>query len=540
MKIIEGNIVDVNSNETFKGRIIYSNMIEQIERDISIQSDRYILPGLIDAHVHIESSMLTPLEYSKIAVKHGTIAAVTDPHEIANVCGIDGVRFMLQNAKKTPMKLYFGAPSCVPATKFETSGGKIEASQIEELFRSNECSHLSEMMNYPGVISNDFEVLAKISLAKKYNKKIDGHAPKLEGRDLRKYAKTGISTDHECSTLHEALEKISLGMKIMLRESSASKDFKNLINLIRTHPNQTMLCADDCHPDELQKGYINSMVKHAIKNGFSIYDILKTASKTAIEHYNLNVGLLQVNDPADFIVVDNLENFDIKQTVINGENVFIDNTVLINAKNECLINKFYTNSICINDLEVTRNSDSINVIQVIEDSLLTNKLVYKFQSDNTVLESNIDDDILKIVVLNRYSQAKPIVGFITGFNLQKGAIASTIAHDSHNIVAVGVSDYDIFKAITEVQKVEGALCVVHSENIQLLPLPVAGLMSDKNCNEVATQYSELSESVKNLGCSLKSPFMTLAFMSLLVIPDLKIGDFGLFDVNKYEIIKLQN
>jgi len=541
MKTLEGNIVDVRNRKIVKGRLLYNEKVLQILADNSVRSNQYILPGLVDAHVHIESSMLTPLEYSKVALKHGVIGAVTDPHEIANVCGIDGVRFMIENAKASPMKILFGAPSCVPATQFETTGAKLDVTQLEELFRTNECSHLSEMMNFPGVIYNDEEVLAKITIAKKYRKIIDGHAPQLTGADLRKYVRSGIATDHECTSVHEALEKISLGMKIMLRNSSASKDFQTLITLIKTHPSEVMLCTDDCHPDELQRGYINRMVKDALLKGYDLFDVLTASTLTAVELYQMNVGLLQPGDPSDFIVVDNLIDFTVLATFINGEEVFSSETGgTVHTKKSATINQFYWNLVEANDLLVERKQSAYHVIQVIENSLLTNKLTVLTNPGEKYIQTDLEQDILKIVVLNRYQKAKPAVGFIKGFNLKRGAIAGTIAHDSHNIVAVGVHDSDLLFAIEQIQKAQGGLTVVDGTEVVLLPLPVAGLMSDKSCSDVARCYQELSNKARDLGSTLPAPFMTLAFMSLLVIPELKLGDQGLFDVTSFSFIDLQS
>ena len=540
MKTIEGNIIDINAQTCIKGRVYYTDTIYNIEYDISIQSEQYIMPGLVDAHVHIESSMLTPLEYSKIALKHGVVAAVTDPHEIANVCGLEGIQYMVDNAKLSPMKINFGAPSCVPATSFESSGAVIGSSEIEQLLEKETCSHLSEMMNFPGVLFSDKEVLAKLNIAKKYNKRIDGHAPLLRGDDLKKYVDAGISTDHECTTIEEAKEKIQLGMKIMLRESSASRDFQNLLPLLNENADKVIFCTDDCHPDDLEKGYINLLVKRALLAGYSIFDVLTAATKTAIDHYKLKVGLLRIKDPSDFIVVDNLNDFNILKTIIDGVEVFNGESVIVIEENNDVINNFYQNDIVANDIRVRRTSDKLNVIQIIEDSLLTKKLQVETNTQKQLIESNIESDILKIVVLNRYQKALPSVGFIKGFQLQKGAIAGTIAHDSHNIVAVGTNDSDLLQAIRKVQDSQGGLVVVNGAETSLLALPLAGLMSDKCCLEVALKYQELSLIAQNLGCKLHAPFMTLAFMSLLVIPELKIGDKGLFDVNLFDFIELQN
>jgi len=540
MKTIEGNIIDIVKKEIFKGRILFDNKIVKIERDNSIINEQYILPGLVDAHVHIESSMLTPLEYSKIATKHGVVAAITDPHEIANVCGMAGINFMTESARETPMKIFTGAPSCVPATSFETSGAIISSKEIETLLSSGQCTHLSEMMNFPGVIYNDKEVEAKLAIAKKHNKVIDGHAPLLTNEDLKKYIQAGISTDHECTNLKEAKEKIALGMKIMLRESSAAKDFDTLMPLIETNPEAAMLCTDDCHPDDLEKGYINLLVKRALKEGYNIFNVLTAATKTAIEHYKLNIGLVQEKDDADFIVITNLNDFTILSTFIEGQEVYNGKEILIKNSNKNTINNFYTNEITTEDICVKYTSGSINVIQIVPDSLLTHKINYKLEAKTEAIISNTNVDILKIVVLNRYAKAKPSIGFIQGFGLKHGAIAGSIAHDSHNICAVGTSDEEIIKAIKEVQKTQGGLVIVNGNETYKLNLPIAGLMADKDCTSVAKEYKTLSGQAKKLGCTLHAPFMTLAFMSLLVVPELKLSDKGLFDVSKFDFIKLQN
>ena len=540
MKVVEGNIIDPIARTIKKGKVFFNKKIVKIEYTNQIQSTNYILPGFVDAHVHIESSMLTPLEYSKIALKHGVVSAVTDPHEIANVCGIEGIYFMVDNAKMTPMKIYFGAPSCVPATDFETSGSIISAADIEILFLNNICSHLSEMMNYPGLIYDDVNVHKKLDVAKKYSKRIDGHAPMLSGADLEKYVKAGISTDHECTNLLEAIEKINLGMKIMLRNSSASKDFDTLIDLISSHPNDIMFCTDDCHPDDLLQGYINLLVATAFAKGYDLFDVLLASTKNAIDHYGLDVGFLQLNDNADFIVINTLDNFKILSTFINGDEVYDGFRVNIDASKDQIVNQFFTNSIVETDIRVKTNGDRFSVIEIIPDSLLTNKSIFETNANHEFLEVDLPNDILKVVVLNRYKPAKPAIGFIKGYGLKAGSIAGTIAHDSHNIIAVGVSDEAIIRVISKLQQIEGGLVVYDGVDIYSLALPVAGLMSTNDCETVAAEYSILSERVNQLGSPLKAPFMTLAFMSLLVIPSLKIGDKGLFDVDKFQFIDLQN
>lgn len=541
MKIVEGNIIDVVSKKIFKGRVYYTETINKIEEDSSVSNEQFILPGLVDAHVHIESTMLTPCEYSKMAIQHGVIVAIADPHEIANVCGVEGIRYMINNAEESPMKMLFGAPSCVPATTFENSGASISTQEIEELFAKNECSHLAEMMNFPAVINEEKSVLSKINVAKKFNKVIDGHAPLLNGKDLRKYVKAGISTDHECSSVHEALEKISLGMKIMLRKGSAANDFQNLISLIKTHPDDVMLCTDDCHPDDLENGYINLMVREALLKGYNIFDVLSASTITAKNLYDIDIGLLQEGDNADFIVVNKLKDFKILASIINGNEVYnYQKGVSFSSISKQEINNYYVNNIIQKDIKLERTGKVLSVIQLIENSLLTKLHLHDIDLTKSSIESDIELDILKVVVLNRYHKAKPSVGLIKGFNLKKGAIASSIAHDSHNIIAVGVNDSDIIKAITILNESQGGLALVDGSKSTLLSLPIAGLMSNLSCNEVAKQYSNLSQAVSFLGCTLKAPFMTLAFMSLLVIPELKLGDKGLFDVNKFQFIKLQN
>ncbi|MGF7137917.1 adenine deaminase [Roseimarinus sediminis] len=539
MERIEGNIIDVVAERIFKGRIFYNDRIVKIEEDDKVISSQYILPGLVDAHVHIESSMLSPLEYSKVAIRHGVLAAISDPHEIANVCGVDGVDFMLQNAALSPMKIATGAPSCVPATRFETSGAEIGAKEIDELFKKGKCTHLSEMMNFPGVIQKDAEIIRKLNTAHKYRLPVDGHAPMLSGSDLKRYVSAGISTDHECTTVEEAIEKIALGMKIMLRQSSASRDFEKLMPLIESNPGDIMFCTDDCHPDELLNGYINELVKTALHANFHLWSVLKGATVNAVRHYKLGLGLLQEGDSADFIVVNNLDDFDILSSVIDGSLVFDGNTVNISVQEGEPINNFFQNTLSIDDLKVRVKGGCLRVIEVIPDSLLTKALHWQIDRTGEFIESDTKNDILKIVVLNRYSKAKPVVGFIRGFQLKKGAIAGTIAHDSHNIVAVGVSDIDLLMAIEQIQKMRGGLLVYDGVKHESLALPIAGLMSDQAAGIVAEKYKILSKAANDLGCTMHAPFMTMAFMSLLVIPELKIGDRGLFDVNRFAFVDLQ-
>jgi adenine deaminase len=541
MRKILGNIYDPHEGLFKRGILYYSENIVEIIPDDTVREEVYILPGLIDAHVHIESSMMNPIEYAKESLRHGVVAAVTDPHEIANVCGVRGIMYMVNCVVQVPMKIITGAPSCVPATNMESSGAIIGADDIEQLFKNNQCSHLAEMMNFPGVLFNDSEVISKLDIAKKYNKVIDGHAPMLSGQQLVQYAAAGITTDHECTTLSEAIEKIGFGMKIMLRQSSASKDFEKLDKLIDQFPDSIMFCTDDCHPDELQKGYIEKLFRKALYKKYSIQNIIKGATINAINHYGLNVGYLRKGDPSDFIVVDNLKDFTILKTVINGKEVFNGNDVLVDAPSIASINNFFCNTVSLSDIQVKAHiGKSLNVIEIVPDSLLTKHITIPVSFNNGFIESYIGTDVLKIVVVNRYAEAKPTVGFIKGFGIKKGAIGGSVAHDSHNIIVVGADDKSILKAINLIQQSRGGLIAINDEATFLLPLPIAGLMSEKCCAEVADEYKTINDFSKSMGTSLNAPFMTLAFMALLVIPELKIGDKGLFNINTYSFVDLQS
>ncbi|MCP4551957.1 MAG: adenine deaminase [Bacteroidetes bacterium] len=535
---ISGNIVDLISQRIFQGTITVKDDLITTIIEEPVEETQYILPGLIDAHIHIESSMLIPAEFARMAVVYGTVASVSDPHEIANVLGIDGVKYMIKNGDSVPFKFFFGAPSCVPATEFESSGAVLGVSEIEKLLALPEIKYLSEMMNFPGVIFGDKEVAAKISLAKKYNKPIDGHAPGLTGNDMIKYVKAGITTDHECFTLEEALQKINHGMKVLIREGSAAKNFEALIPLLNTHPDEIMFCSDDLHPNDLVKGHINKLIKRAIKKGYDPLTVLKCCIYNPIKHYNLEVGLLQKNDSADFIVVDSLTRFNIEQTYINGKLVADKGKSLIETSVEIMPNHFVASPINKSDIAVTAKDGKIKVIEALEGQLITNK----FEVVPTVIKGFVVSDpmrdVLKMVVLNRYQKSKPAIGFIKNFGFKTGAIASTVAHDSHNIIAIGVDDHDIVEAINILIKQQGGISLVNKDEQKVLSLPVAGIMSNRDAQQVAADYEELEYGAKKLGSSFKAPFMTLSFMALLVIPALKLSDRGLFDGDKFELIDL--
>ncbi|MCX8031450.1 MAG: adenine deaminase [Thermodesulfovibrionales bacterium] len=535
---ISGNIYDIINGVIFPGTLtIEKGKIVSIRKD-NCSYKTLIIPGFIDSHVHIESSLLTPAEFAKIAVKHGTVATISDPHEIANVLGIDGVNFMIKNGKTVPFKFYFGAPSCVPATEFETSGAKIDSNLIEILLKRPDIKYLSEVMNYPAVINKDPEMMLKIHIAKKYKKVIDGHAPRIRGKELQKYIEAGISTDHEINDEEEALEKLTLGMKILLREGSATKNFDTLINLIDDHYNNIMFCTDDIHPDELITGHINHLVKRAINWGYDPLKVLRCASLNPVKHYALDVGLLQVGDNADFLVVDSLTNLTILKTFINGKLVMENGESLINCFTEKKPNFFNINEKSPFEFSVKGQNKKIKVIEAVDGSLITKKSFDEPKLKDGCLVSDENRDILKITVVNRYFDKKPAVAFVKNFGLKKGAIASSISHDSHNIIAVGVSDEDIAKAVNIIIKNKGGIAVVSEDVELLLALPIAGLMTDKDAYSVASKYIKIKDTIKMLGCKLNSPLMTLSFMALLVIPCLKLSDKGLFDSESFQYTDL--
>jgi len=533
---ISGRIIDIFNRNIFNGTVTWENGIITSIAGAEEVPDHYILPGFIDAHIHIESSMLTPHEFARMALTQGTVATVSDPHEIANVCGVEGVRYMLDDARDARLKFFFGAPSCVPATVFETSGASVDSSKIETLLGDERIIYLAEMMNYPGVLNGDEEVLKKISLAKKFNKPVDGHAPGLRGADAARYVAAGISTDHECVTKEEALDKLELGMKILIREGSAAKNFEALYSLIDEFPEQVMLCSDDKHPDDLINGHIDELVKRAIGKGQDMYHVLGAACVNPVLHYRLPVGLLRNNDPADFIVVENLQTWKVMQTFIGGEKVAADGTSILPQIKHAHINHFNASEKKTEDFFAPPGKKSMRVIEALDGQLVTKEFSWNGNVKKGNLVSDPANDILKISVVNRYADEMPAVAFIKNFGLKHGAIASTVAHDSHNIIAVGASDEEICRAVNLLIRNKGGLCVIDGNEELLLPLPVAGLMSDMDCVTTGTLYSGLDKKAKELGCKLRAPFMTLSFMALLVIPSLKLSDKGLFDVNKFQLV----
>lgn len=554
-------LVDINQRTIYPAKLtVQNNRIVAIEKidESAVNTVGYLMPGFIDSHVHIESSMLIPSEFARIAVMHGTVGTVSDPHEIANVCGLEGVQFMINNGKQVPFKFNFGAPSCVPATIFETAGAALDSKDVEALLALDDIKYLSEMMNFPGVLHNDPEVMKKIAAAHRAGKPVDGHAPGLTGALAKQYIEAGISTDHECFTIEEAVDKLSYGMKIIIREGSAAKNFEALAELIDDHPNMIMLCSDDKHPDSLVEGHINQLCARAVAKGLDVFNVLKAACINPVKHYNLNIGTLRVGDPADFIIVEDLTHFKVLQTYIDGQallqaaadpsatalpaNAATPRQSIIQSVPATPINQFTCAP--VNEIDLSMpvssypNSDGlIPVIEALDGQLITNKLYLPATIVDDCFVSNTADDILKMVVVNRYHMAPVAKSFIKNFGFRTGAIASTVAHDSHNIVAVGATDEAIAAAINAVIAAEGGISCVDSHNQTLvLPLPVAGLMSTEDGFEVAKKYTAIDAMAKSLGSSLNAPFMTLSFMALLVIPHLKLSDKGIFDGDRFAFL----
>ena len=543
---IEGNLVNIIDKSIFPTIIEVENgIIKKIIKssDENKKVKNFIMPGFIDSHVHIESSMLVPVEFARLAVVHGTVATVSDPHEIANVCGLAGVEFMINNGKQVSFKFNFGAPSCVPATVFETAGAALNADDVEKLLLRDDIKYLSEMMNFPGVLFKDEEVFKKIAAARKMNKPADGHAPGLRGEQAKQYIDAGISTDHECFTAEEALDKLHFGMKILIREGSAAKNFEALVNLLNDYSENMMFCSDDKHPDSLVEGHINKLCARAVANGIDIFKVLRAACINPVFHYNLDVGLLRVGDPADFIIAEDLINFNIVQTYINGQLVAENGITKLSSAPVESINRFNCTAKVAADFEIPASSihtDEVWVIEALDGQLITNKLqvpVSILTTNDNFLKSNVKEDILKITIINRYFDSPVTLGWIKNFGFTQGAIASTVAHDSHNIIAVGADDESIAKAVNLVIKEKGGVSCVSNNASLVVGLPIAGLMSNTDGYIVAKQYTEIDKMAKSLGSSLSSPFMTLSFMALLVIPHLKLSDRGLFDGDSFNLIK---
>lgn len=533
---IEGQIVDIEERRTYAGKVIIENgRIKDIE-PLDSAPNKFIMPGFVDAHIHIESSLLVPSEFARLCVPFGTVATVSDPHEIGNVLGIDGVKYMIEDGEKVNFKFFFGAPSCVPATPFETAGAEIDIEGVKELLANNKVKYLAEMMNWPGVINQDPMVMAKIKAAKEAGKPVDGHAPGLKGDMARKYIEQGMTTDHECFTKEEAIDKLNHGMFVQIREGSAARNFDALFELLEDHPMQMMLCSDDKHPDSLIDGHIDVLVRRAVANGIDPFNVLQAACINPVKHYNLEVGLLKTGDPADFIVANNLQEFKVEQTYINGELVADKGNSHIERVSSHVVNQFNASLKSPADFELLAKGKGINVIEAFDGELITKRVKGDTKIENELAVSDTENDFLKLAVVNRYSDAPPAVAFIKNFGLKEGAIASSVGHDSHNITVVGVDDESIAEAVNLIIENKGGLSGVKGNEKQILPLPVAGLMSDKDGYEIAMEYIKIDRLSKTMGSRLRAPFMTLSFMALLVIPSIKLSDKGLFDGDKFEFI----
>lgn len=542
MPSIVATVVDIPGRRQYPAEVTWDGgRITSITPVDDAEPGTYLLPGFVDAHVHVESSMLVPTEFARAAVVHGTVATVSDPHEIGNVLGTAGVEYMLENASHTPFKFCFGAPSCVPATTFETAGATITTAEVEQLLADPRIGYLSEMMNFPGILGGDADCLAKVAAAKKVGKPVDGHAPGLRGDEAAAYIAAGITTDHECFTKEEALDKLAAGCKIAIREGSAARNFDALYTLIGEHPGRTMLCSDDKHPDELLEGHINKLVARAVAGGIDVYEALRAACITPVEHYSLDVGQSKVGDPADFIEVDSLEEFGVLRTWIDGELVAENGATTLPRVEPQVVNQFAARRVTAEELKVDAgDAKSVRVIEAVDGQLVTGSLTETPTVVDGKVVADASRDILKLVVVNRYCQAEVAVAFIRNFGLTAGALASSVAHDSHNVIAVGTSDVDLATAINLVMDSGGGLSAASiSQKVSLVqPLPVAGLMATGTCREVGEAYGKLDRQAKAWGSPLRAPYMTLSFMALLVIPALKLSDLGLFDGGKFEFVDL--
>lgn len=537
---IKGNIVDLHRRQIYYGEIRIKNKHIESIKPLQGRSDRYIMPGFIDAHVHIESSMLIPTEFARLAVVHGTIATVSDPHEIANVCGMKGVEFMLRNAVRSPLKFHFGAPSCVPATAFETAGASFDSRGVGQLLKRPDIWYLSEMMNYPGVLFGDEEVMRKIALAKQAGKPVDGHAPGLRGDEAKRYFGAGITTDHECFTYAEGREKAEMGVRILIREGSAARNFDALIPLIETFPGQIMFCSDDKHPDDLILGHINRLAARAIDKGYDVMDVLRAACIHPVAHYGLPVGTLKVGDPADFIITGDLRHFDIWETWIDGKKVAEKGVSLLKSVRTRRINHFKCRAKRKEQFRIRPTKKHMRVIRALDGQIVTESFRAPVHKEGTNAISHTATDILKFAVVNRYRPARPAIGFVHGFGLKQGAIASSIGHDSHNILAVGTDDALLCEAVNAIIRCKGGIAALDDRgNLHVLPLPVGGIMTHHDGYETASQYAEIDRFTKaQLQSTLSAPFMTLSFMALLVIPELKLSDKGLFDGRQFSFCDL--
>lgn len=574
--VITAKILEVELGEVYPAVVVVEDgyfkevipIITDDDSSLDLDFEGVLIPGFIDSHIHIESSKISPANFAKAVIPHGTTSVVADPHEIANVLGIEGIDFMINDGKKAPFDFYFAAPSCVPATPFETSGATLTSSDIEELLKRDEVIALGEMMNFPGVIGGDEEVLKKLEVANRLNKPIDGHAPLVSGEHLELYMSYGISTDHECSTFEEAIEKKELGMKIMVREGSSAKDMEKLLdvdkrlnylieeemagNIVIDNMDEALavppfdfLVCDDINAKDLSKGHLDNLIKKAISLKVNPKEAIKMVTLNPAEHYGLNSGAIDPGKVANFVLVDDLRNLNVSKVWIHGDLVFDEGEVLFDVESPNLKNTFNLDEVSPEDFDVIMEMDWSNslmdettnvfVMEAYDGELITGKSEETVLIRNKVIQPDLKKDIIKIAVVNRYGGNDITNGFIKGFNLKRGALASSVAHDSHNIVVVGTNSEDMAKAVNLIREKKGGLAVVSAEDDieEILELPIAGLMSDKGVDYVGSKLADLIELSHKFGCTLTSPFMTLSFMALLVIPYFKISDQGLFDYDTF-------
>ncbi len=545
MTTITAHLVDVHQRRIYPAAItIDQGRIQRIQETAQAPAEAgYLMPGFVDAHVHIESSMLPPAEFGRLASVHGTVATVSDPHEIANVLGEEGVLFMLDNARQSPVKFCFGAPSCVPATPFETAGAVLNADAVERLLQRPDIGYLSEMMNFPGVLNAEPEVMAKLAAARKAGKPIDGHAPGLRGEAAARYFAAGISTDHECFTFEEGRDKALLGVHILIREGSAARNFDALWPLLLEFPQQIMFCSDDKHPDDLLQGHIDQLVARAVAKGCDLFDTIRAASVNPVAHYRLPVGLLREGDAADFIRVADLNTFRVLETYIDGRCVAAHGQSNLPYHPTPTPNHFKTPLKKPSDfhLRARGNAGIVRLIRVWDGQIVTGSEEGRARIQDGLLMPHPASDVLKIAVVNRYAEAPPALGFVRGFGLQCGAIASSVAHDSHHIVAVGVDDASLCTAVNAVIAAGGGISATNgADETRTLPLPIGGLMTPENGYTLAHNYAAIDAWTRQaLHCTLRAPFMALSFLALPVIPVLKMTDRGLFDVERFEHVPVE-
>jgi adenine deaminase len=534
-RVVEGQLVDV-----VNGKVVPSGVVMEGGKFTEIVTlaeapNRYLLPGFIDSHIHIESSQLCPSRFAEASVPHGTTAVVSDPHEIANVLGVKGIDLMLEDASNVPLRIFLTAPSCVPATQYERSGATIGVAEIESMLKDPRFVGLGEVMDVQGVLRDDPGIIAKIKAAKAFWKGIDGHCPGLVGNDLVKYINAGMRTDHESITADEAEEKYFLGMWIQVREGSASRDLRSLMPFAKTH--ECMLVSDDLRAKDLVNGHLDVLLRKAVALGMPPMHAIRAVTAWPAWHYNLPGGSVAVGRTADLVVVDDLRNFNVRQVFIAGRLVAEDGVPLFLAEPRTNGLGILPRGLVGEDMLLPAKGEkvSVKVIEAFPDRIESGSLITELPVRDGRVRAMPDQDVLHIALVNRYVDERPVLGFIKGFGLKRGAMATSVAHDSHHLLAVGASPDDMAKAINVVSR-SGGFAVCEENEVSTLPLEVAGLMSTSPARVVAQIENDLVELLVGMGCRLPAPFMTLSFQSLLVVPELKIGDRGLFDTRRMEVV----